>query len=105
MDKAEAGLSVSMAVDKIYGDGGFKLDVIRDSDGNLTYESSDTSVLVVDEHGGVEIVGAGYASVTEAALYGIENRLLSTTAAIRRLLWWMNTALLILSAQETQSLR
>ena len=64
VDKAEAGLSVSMAVDKIYGDGGFKLDVIRDSDGNLTYESSDTSVLVVDENGWVEIVGAGKATVT-----------------------------------------
>lgn len=63
VDKAEAGLAVSMVADKTYGDGGFKLDVTRNSDGNLTYESSDASVLVVDENGWVDIVGAGKATI------------------------------------------
>lgn len=51
VDKADAALAVNMVADKTYGDAAFKLDVTRNSDGNLTYESSDTSVLVVDENG------------------------------------------------------
>lgn len=64
--KADAKLSVSAVAEKIYGDAAFALEVSKDSDGGLSYESSDETVAVV-RNGDVSIVGTGTATITVTA--------------------------------------
>ena len=67
--KKDASLSVSVVETKTYGDEDFTLETTVDEgyDGILTYTSSDTSVLTVDESGNVTIVGVGTAVITITA--------------------------------------
>lgn len=64
--KAAANLSVSAVAEKTYGDAAFTLEISKDSDGGLSFESSDETVAVV-ENGEVSIVGAGTAVITVKA--------------------------------------
>ncbi|MCD8053492.1 MAG: leucine-rich repeat protein [Lachnospiraceae bacterium] len=66
--KASQTISGTASYTKTYGDGTFTLDAKRTAgDGALTYTSSKTSVVTVDETGKVTIKGAGTATITVTA--------------------------------------
>lgn len=54
---------------KTLGSDSFSLDAYTTGDGALSYASSDTSVVTVDQEGGVTVVGAGTATITVTASY------------------------------------
>ena len=63
-EKEKQILSGTESMEKVYGDSAFNIDVeLIKGDGNLTYESSDNSVVTVNNSGRVVIRGAGNATV------------------------------------------
>ncbi len=64
--KADQTVTIADVADKTYGDSDFTLDVTAESD-DLSYESSDETVLTVASNGTISIVGAGTATITVTA--------------------------------------
>ena len=64
VQRANPNLSVTAVPEKNYGDANFTLEVTKNGDGALTYESSDTSILTVDVDGNVTLHKAGTATIT-----------------------------------------
>ena len=65
--KTDAGVSITDPGAKTYGDDDFTLDVdveTEGTNGEYSYESSNPSVLSVDDEGNVTVVGAGEATIT-----------------------------------------
>mgnify|MGYP000176186345 CR=1 FL=1 len=64
VERAESALTVTEVIEKTYGDDDFTLEVTTDAGRNISYESSNQAVAMVDETGKVHIVGAGEVQIT-----------------------------------------
>lgn len=64
VSRLNPSLSVEAVATKVYSDAQFQLNVTHNSDGVVSYSSSDPNVLTVDGNGLVSIVNAGTAAVT-----------------------------------------
>ena len=64
VQRANPNLNVTAVPEKNYGDADFTLEVTKNGDSALTYESSDTSILTVDVDGNVTLHKAGTATIT-----------------------------------------
>lgn len=62
--RADPKLNVTAVPEKKYGDENFKLEVTKKGEGALSYTSSNTNVLTVDEKGNVTLHKAGSATIT-----------------------------------------
>lgn len=83
VNRADPALSVTAVPEKNYGDASFKLEVSRNGNGALTYESNNTSVLTVDAEGNVTLHKAGNATITvkvdQTANYNADTKTVDVT--------------------------